>query len=435
MKLKLPALLLTLAVQPCFAGSPVASLPEAASLLEVAQVESALAGMPTTITLPGGRAVQFAMRAEALDDGSIGIRGASATGDRIVLFVPAAGRLHGDIHAMDGRYRLVTHVGREFWVHQQDYAHEATLARDLNVGVDDVLRDASPASVKATGPDREAPAADGKYEVDVLVVYTPRFEESLGGRIEAVAEVQRTAFVANTYFDNSAIPIRYRVLRAEKYTGTQESAGGKRNLRVLSREPAIRAYRDQIGADLVLFLRTPDGRADLAISSPFNGDDKNDPPQDVQPDRDIFVVSYGGTSREGVGVEDFLTPHELGHTFGGGHNYSAHYLDGLYWKPYAHGKDCGQFIPGGRYVSVMSYGELTTGQVEGVPVGGLPTSPVAGQFEVRGDFFSSPLISRDGSQCGSEGATEAEQADNARAIPEAAPYVAAYRKAKTKPSF
>lgn len=435
MKLNLSALLLVLAAQPCFAGFPVAALPDVATSFEIVQLERALASTPIALTLPGGRSVEFAMRTETVGDGSIAMRGTSALGDRIVLFVPAAGRLHGDIHAMDGRYRLVTYAGREYWVRQQDYAREMTLGRDLNVGVDDVLRAPRAAASKATGADREEPGADGKYEVDLMVVYTPRFEESLGGRADAVAEVQRLAFVANTYFENSGIPIRYRVLRAEKYTGTQESGGGKRNLRVLSRDPAIRAYRDEIGADLVLFLRTPDGRADLAISSLFNGEDRNDPPQDVQPDRDIFVVSWGGTSREGVGVEDFLTPHELGHTFGGGHNYSAHNFDGLYWKPYAHGKDCGQFIPGGRYVSVMSYGELSTGHVEGVPVGGLPSGLVSEQFEVRGDFFSSPLISRDGSQCGSEGATEAEQADNARAMTEAAPYVAAYRKAKTKPLF
>ena len=280
--------------------------------------------------------------------------------------------------------------------------------------------------------------ADGNYEVDLLAVYTPLYESRYGGRDGTRSEVLRLVSVANQYFENSGVAVRYRLLAAEKYTGTQESSDGPRNLRILTADPAIRAYRDRVGADLVAFLRTQDGVASVELSSGFNGEDHNDPPQDVDPDRDFTAVIFSGPDGAGRRDGDWVFAHELGHNLGGGHNYKAHNQDGFYWKPYAHGTECGLLAPGQKLVSIMSYGDLhASGNLFGVAVGDVRfgTSTVTDTIEVRGDFFSSPNVQRNGMTCGSDnpGDPESKLADNARVINEAAPYVAAYRDAKVAP--
>jgi hypothetical protein len=361
-------------------------------------------------SLPNGMQLHFNLDRTRPEPHLLGVRGTTESGDALLAFfgngrllsakIFAGGKQWSGTTASDGTLQWT--VPAAAWM--PDWIEGGDAVR--------VSRAAYAAPVNAEFPTAER-NANGFFEVDIFAVVTPLVVAQFGGLVGARDEVQRQLFNANTYLANSGVTTKFVLLDMQVYTGTQETAGGFRNLSVLSREPAIREWRNALGADLVLYLRTPEGIADVALGTLFNGSDKNDPPQDVNADRDFFVVSYVGSRDGGPQVADFLTPHELGHTQGGGHNYAAHNQDGLYWQSDAHGFDCGTDGGVGQFASVMSYGNASA--LNGQPV--------------YGDFYSSPDVVRSGQACGSakNDGPEVGQADNVRIMNNAAPYVAAYR--------
>ena len=286
-----------------------------------------------------------------------------------------------------------------------------------NPDVPDWVAPPAPAASASAAPMAQ-PAADGRYRIDILGLITPAVLDIYGSRAAATDEVRRQIEFANVLFENSGVPVRYAVTDVQVYSGTREYVDGHRNLNVISRDPAIAQWRDALAADLVLLFRSPDGDASVAVARLFNGNDKNDPPQDVNPDRDAYAIVYAGESQAGYTVPYWVTAHEMGHLLGAGHNWAAHKADGLYWQPDAHGFDCGN-AGNGPYASIMSYGAMAS--LVGATVNGT----------TYGDFFSSPHIERDGMPCGmaAHDGPEPAQADNVRVITRAAPYVAAYRDA------
>lgn len=409
-------LLLAAAIALCATAGSALSTPGA--LFTVAPAELTVPQSALEVQLPDGTTHAFATTVEHPAPRLAGVRGRSADGSRLTLFLHGDRILSGDLRSGTGHFQLVERPGAYAWIRQQDNPAEMSLDEAFDLGKADVVI-GKPGAGKAAAR-VAAPGPDGIYTVDLLVVHTPLFEQRYGGPAGVQAEAQRLVFVANDAFANTGIPVRYRALDIERYTGTTESAYGHRNMMILSRDPAIRAYRDRIGADLVVYLRTADGRVDFALATLFNGADRNVPPQDVNPDRDAFAVTVTGTSAAGRKPGDFIFSHELGHTLGGGHNYVAHRFDNVYWQPHAHGWSCGVAATGVRYASIMSYGELD----------------VLSEYrvrEARGDFFSSPVLLHEGMPCGMPANTtapEALQADNADIITQAAPYVAAYRDAR-----
>lgn len=413
-------LLLAAPVPVAALATELATLPASAVRFPVDAQALARAPVALSIALPGQRVLDFEVRAVRPAPGLTGLTGRTATGDRLTLFVAHGRILGGDILARGGAFRLVNAGRVQAWVPVRD------LPSRTPAGFRWLPDSSMPAPApRAPGIARvAAPKNDGRYEIDLLITYTPLFEERTGGRQGAIAQALYLTFLANTYFENSGIPAVYRVLAVEKYTGVQEQTGGYRARWVLGHEPVLRAYRDRIGADLVVHLRTMDGAADVALATPFNGQDRSDPPLDVDGDRDAYAVVFGAPSAEGAYLGDFVFAHELGHTLGGGHDWIAHQADGLNWREYAHGWQCGDAGGGQQYATVMAYGALAAND----PVG-------HGLAEPRGDIFSSPNLVLHGTPCGSAGVSgvEATQADNVRAITAAAPYVAAYREPRVAP--
>lgn len=262
--------------------------------------------------------------------------------------------------------------------------------------------------------------ADGKYEVDLLLLYTSAVTNALGGHDEALADAIKRVDKANHYFDNSLIPVRYRLVGVEPYPTSDEP----NTPTVLPDQADVVALRDRYGADLVSVLRSESATA-CGQAMPFNGGTlavSATDPQNVDPERDAYNVVFC--------LQGTTFAHELGHNLGAGHDYTysgqtnpatgqpipvyAAVVGSGYWRSYAHGWRCGRGeLPGSKYCSIMHY----------------CTTPDALYENLRGDFFSNPLLIRDGEACGSDGPTEALQADNARSITEAAPFVAAYRDA------
>lgn len=261
------------------------------------------------------------------------------------------------------------------------------------------------------------PQADGKYEIDLLLVYTAPAVSSLGGMDAARSDAAARVAQANVYFDNSLLPIRYRLLAVEPYPEAEEPSTPAQLAGIAS----VQTLRDRYGADLVSVLRSSTTTA-CGQAATFNGGvlTREPVPQNVDPERDAWSVVFCLDGR--------TFAHELGHNLGAGHDYTFSgqtnpvndqpipvyelAIGRGYWRSYAHGWRCGKGdLPGARYCDLMHYCR----------------TPDAMYEDLLGDFFSNTQLIRDGEPCGSDGPVEAQQADNARSMLEAAPYVAAYR--------
>lgn len=291
--------------------------------------------------------------------------------------------------------------------------------------------DDTPRSLTSRNPSLPAavatPDANGVYEIDVLALYTPTYAQRIGN---VAAEVQRLNSLANTYLTNSRVPVRYRVVGVEPYSGSDESVGFYENREAMAQDGFVRSRRNELQADIAMLLRSNGGanpQGICGLASPFNNSQPSDPPEDVDPERDGFVV-LGDSCGGGSGYA-----HELGHVLAAGHQYAPAGNTsvqtplitvgglgtglGVYWKPYSHAIACVDTASGRAYVSIMFSANISlTGE----------------DHPVNGDFFSNPDLVPDGQICGANGGpgVEPTQANNARVMTEAAPYVAAYRDAK-----
>lgn len=265
-------------------------------------------------------------------------------------------------------------------------------------------------------PPQEQPGADGNHQIDLLLVHTTLFAERAGGAAAAEARAQQLAALTNSYFANSMIPVRLRVVGTVAFTATDERATFNENLDTLALDASLRRLRDERGADLVALLRTSDFHVDLCgLATGFNGLERAEgAPTNVSAERDAFAVAGAAASADGFQCADYILAHELGHVLGAGHAYAKN-PGPYYWRPYAHAAACGGAAGKPAYASIMhGFGFNTNGLNDGM---------------IAGEFFSNPRLLIEGQACGSTGVpgVESTQADNARSITEAAPYVAAYR--------
>lgn len=361
-----------------------------------------------SVELNNSRTAVFNARYEDLNYGLVGARGRSVEGDRLTVVLHGDRILSGDIYAGGGHFRLVPAEGPARWVREDASPADSAFLPALEAK-DDVLIGGFPPVTPGKAA-QAAPGIDGVYQIDLIVLYTKKYQDFFGGALNARREAQRLVFIANSYFDTSKIPVRYRLVNAELYLATDESSVFARNLNSLVLDEGVRALRDRYFADLVVLMRTLDGSADICgLSTGFNNLERSDPPLNVNPERDAFAVAGGGA------CGDYVLAHELGHNLGAGHAFVIN-PTAFYWKVYSHGALCGNAGEGLMYTSVM-YGNPNAF------AGGSRLPPP------RGDFFSNPELTLDGIPCGVRTAvgTEVTDADNAHAIAEAAPYVAAYR--------
>lgn len=387
------------AVAPLFA-LPLAP-PGAAGLVDAGLSAASLrSDTRLELRLPGHTSQTLDLVQQALASGQTGVTARSPSGDtRVYAYLSGDRILSAVAHGRHGPHQLAEHEGRRHWMPMRQ-----------TTGRGDALMPAVawPVNPLAAAP-MAAPDVDGLYTVRVLVLYTPLLAERLAPTTPA-EEAQRLLFLSNAYHETSAVPVRYAYAGVAAFTGTDENAGFYENLAAMVGNRQVRELRDRTGADLVVLLRTQDGNADLCgLSSGFNGGQRGDPPSTVDPERDAFnVVGIAPAADGSSNCFDDVFPHELGHSLAAGHDYagSAGYA---YWKPYAHALPCLN-AEGLRYFSLMW--SLGVG-----PGGG------------RSELITNPDLVLDGQVCGAEGipGVEASQADNARTMAEAAPYVAAYR--------
>lgn len=380
-----------------------------------------------SIDLPNEGVVPFAIAVER-DAWGVGIHGESANKNQLVIYVANGDIQSADVFASAAHYRLIRFEDAYYWVDAADIP--AVDLRELEPVLADDLY--SPArAVDAFPAARAKPDIDGNYRIDVLALYTPTFRSRFDSTNSIAAEFARLIFLANSSLQTSSIPVRYQAIGSVEYDGTDESFGFYENLDALADDDGVTQLRDEYAADLIVLLRTTDGDPALCgLSAGFNLGDHSDPPQKVNPNRDGLLVAGMGPGADGSRCADVVFAHELAHNLSAGHEAGVYIgsledlpVYGPYWKSYAHAWQCDNGNLGTTYSSIMSTGS-------GTWVGALGVSlSIMGYSGPRGNFYSTPDLTFGGLACGLEGNgyTEVGEADNARAMTEAAPYVAAYR--------
>jgi hypothetical protein len=333
-------------------------------------------------------------------DGRFVVQGALAENGRRTSGTAILSVVDGAIQA-----ELSTEDGRKFAIRDAGNGLCRVSEMDVRAGIGEcayqlekadaetIERSASAASQHATST-TSAPAqsgdasvmnADGEPAVvDILIVYTPAFQQAAGSAAAAESRAQLAIAAANQMFEVSGIKSRVRLAAAVKVSYT-EGADMSVDLWRLA-DPTdghmdeVAQLREQYAADVVhLFASYQDYRRGQATGYPS----------------DYFAVVFSG--------EASLFTHELGHNFGCQHDRNAAGNGG---SSYAFGHVFTAAEDGRKYGCVMSY----TGNAGAVQLG----------------RFSSPNLSYKGTPTGIPKGRP-DSADNARIVDLTAPMLASMR--------
>lgn len=258
---------------------------------------------------------------------------------------------------------------------------------------------APPARAPASQPSVASTNDDGLYEIDLLMLYSPRYASIAGSDVAASDKIAALVQSANELYWENDIPVKYRIVDTALYSGVSETLDPPRSLDFLVADPKVAEYRDQVGADVVSLILSNDLSVEVCgIATLFNDGLRSTEADNIDRRLDGYMIAAmgDGVFRQACDPETF--PHELGHILAGGHE-SASVPADLYWKPYSHAFQCGRNEDDSLKNTLMWNHSGNPGPV-----------------------FSSPNVLQDGDVCGN-----ADTEDNDRAIREAAPYVSAYR--------
>ena len=280
------------------------------------------------------------------------------------------------------------------------------------------------ASLSPQSGTASAVAATAATTIDVVVGYTTGFSSAQGGRSAAVTRVNHLATVTNEAYTNSQVNGRIRIVHtmAVSYTDSSTNQGTLERLTGYdvtnqtftppdSAFNALRAARDQYGADLVALVRQfRDPEQDGCGIAWLIGGGKSG----VSSGDDYFgyaVVSDGVDENEDDGQTYFCREesfaHELAHNMGSAHDRdAAEGDDGVLDDPDDYGAFAYSFglkttATAGNFYTIMAYGDQ-------------------GQQDLR--MFSNPRITTCGGRaCGTT------SADNARSLNNMIPLIASFR--------
>ena len=305
-----------------------------------------------------------------------------------------------------------------------DIRNSATLPDGPDYLVPPKLTSASGASsgMAMAGAQPQAVTASATTTVDVLVGYTNGFASARGGTSAAVTRVHNLVDITNQAYANSQVDARLRLVHSMQVTyadatdnGTalEELTGFKAPSTQTTPAPAfnaLRAARDQYGADLVVLVRQfKDPENDGCGIAWLLGGDRSG----ISQSDEYFgysVVSDGqdqGTDGKTYFCREETFAHEIGHNMGAQHDKeTAGDSYGAFTYSFGYKTGSGN----GNFYTVMAYGD-------------------SGQTSYR--VFSNPSITI----CGGNACGIADQADNARGLRQTIPVVATFRSATvTDPS-
>lgn len=266
------------------------------------------------------------------------------------------------------------------------------------------------------------PAAAASSVVDVLLGYTQGFVDSFssrGGESAAITRLVNMVDITNQAYANSGVSMRVRLVGTlkvpnypdntdngdalEKLTGYKSGSGGG----PIATDPAfnaLRAKRDELGADLVSLVRafrTPENDG-CGIAWLIGGNKTG-----IETSDEAFgysVVSDGTDKDEGDGktyyCRDETLAHELGHNMGQAHNTEDSNSPGVHDYSYGYRET----TTGGFY-TVMAYPKKD-----------------ANQYAIR--YFANPSV-KDSATNRVTGV--ANQSDNVRSMNITMPVVSGFR--------
>lgn len=274
-----------------------------------------------------------------------------------------------------------------------------------------------PAMQTAASPMVSAAAASNT--VDLLVGFTGGFETARGGAAGAMTRLHNLVDITNQAYVDSQVDAEIRLVHAMKVnypdatgngTALEELTGFRAPSTPTTPAPAfsaLRAARDQYGADLVTLVRKfsdPEndgcgvawlvggGRSGIAQSDEFFG---------------YSVVSDGqdaGTDGKTYFCRETTLAHELGHNMGSQHDRDNATGDdgGLSYGAYTYSFGHKTGANAGNFYTIMAYGDT-------------------GQSEFR--VFSNPTVTI----CGGRSCGVANQTDNARSLNQTISVVSTFR--------
>lgn len=283
------------------------------------------------------------------------------------------------ISEMDARAALAE-CGFQPGKQQLDAVESSAAIASKNVG------DATPSLAASTGDTTNASAEAEPPVVDIMIVYTSAFQQSMGSAAAAEARAQLAVATANQMFEVSEIKARMRLAHTAKVNYTEDADMSVDLWRLADPTDGfmdeVAQLREQYAADVVHLFGHVDGyRRGQATGYPS----------------DYHAVVISG--------ETSLFTHELGHNFGCQHDRDAAGQGG---SSFAFGHVFTAAEDGRKYGCVMSY----TGNAGAIRLG----------------RFSNPNLSYKGTPTGvAKG--RPDSADNARKVDLTAPMLASMRDA------
>jgi hypothetical protein len=235
---------------------------------------------------------------------------------------------------------------------------------------------------EAAGGGAAEAAAEGASTLSIVVLHLPTLTEAWGGKRFAVAYAHHAVDSLNTAFQNSRIAHRARLTDVREWRPTGFFGNITRLPDLAADDAWVSGVRDQAGGDLVVILADRAssfggcGYANVMYLSRFG-------PQ-------MAPLAFSTTNADCEGHDHFIFAHEIGHNLGGQHNPEATVPSNPVF-PYA----LGYYRNG--VGTIMAYGNNTL-------------------------LYSNPSVIVRGERAGIEG-----ERDNARALRQTIPVVAAFR--------
>jgi hypothetical protein len=258
--------------------------------------------------------------------------------------------------------------------------------------------------------------------VDLLLGYTPGFASMMGGTAQARTRLNHMVTVGNQTFRNSDVDVELRLVGTLQVnypdTGSSEDAleqltgsDGTSDVPIPASLMPLRNAREALGADLVSLVRRfrDADQGGCGIGWLIGG--RQTP---IQPGHERYGYTAISDSNgmlapdNGSFCRDETLIHELGHNLGLQHDVASARGDNGVLDPEEYGRYPFSFglktaATAGNFYTVMAYGD-------------------EGQTPYR--VFSNPRITF----CGGRACGIADQADNARALVNTAPLIAAFRR-------
>ena len=270
-------------------------------------------------------------------------RGLAADGsaDRVVLTL-RGGRITGNVSRSNGEFYRIRGLRRGLHLIQQvQYVRTGP----FNDAVERPVPGAGQAAKLELPP---AKSMAGDPVVDILIAYTPQARDEVGGAQDIEDLAQFTIDEMNDGFDNSGIPMQFRLVHTALFSPTQSEAAGGSFLSYVTdytwntEIDALHDLRDEYGADIVgVWIDGPGSNGGTVGIAWVMGN----------PGSGFADAAFSISEVNFVDGPAYTFAHEAGHNLGSSHE-RGNGSGGAYPYSWGYKKPAGS----NRFTTIMSYG-------------------------------------------------------------------------------